>query len=120
MKVIHGSLNGLLQEVKDKKSDTVRVAGFVQSDVVTNGVPRYTAWVVVTALLDWDLWAEWRLLVGRGYAEMTEAGAGVPPRIAERLAERGKDVRLRVTEAGFGVRDGLLAYDAESMDGVLD
>jgi hypothetical protein len=120
MKVIHGSLRGLLQEVKDKKCDTVRVAGFVQSDVVPNGMPRYTAWVVVTALLDWDLWAEWRLPVGRGYAEMTEAGAAVPPRIAERLAERGKDVRARVAEAGFGVRDGLLAYDAESMDGVLD
>jgi hypothetical protein len=53
MKVIHGSLKGLLQEVKDKKVDTVRVAAFMQSDVVTNGLPRYTAWVVVTALLDW-------------------------------------------------------------------
>jgi hypothetical protein len=120
MKIIHGSLQGLLQEVKDKKGDAVRVAGFVQSDVVADGMPRYTAWVVVTALLDWDIWTEWRLLVGRGYAEMTEAGTAVPPRIAERLADRGKDVRERVTEAGFGVRDGLLAYDAESMDGVLD
>jgi len=55
MKVIHGSLKNLLQEVKDKKVDAVRVAGFMQSDVVTNGIPRYTAWVVVTAILDWDL-----------------------------------------------------------------
>jgi hypothetical protein len=120
MKVIHGSLENLLQEVKDKKVDAVRVAGFMQSDVVTNGLPRYTAWVVVTALLDWDIWTEWRLLVGRGYAEVTETGAVVPPRIAERLAEHGKDVRARVAEAGLGVRDGLLAHDAESMDGALD
>jgi hypothetical protein len=120
MKVIHGSLKGLLQEVKDKKVETVRVAGFVQADVVSNGLPRYTAWVVVTALLDWDLWTEWRLLVGRGHGEVTEAGAVVPPRIAERLAERGKDVRARVAEAGLGVRDGLLAHDSESMDGALD
>lgn len=120
MKVIHGSLKGLLQEVKDKKVDAVRVAGFMQGDVVANGIPRYTAWVVVTALLDWDLWAEWRLLVGRGHAELTETGATVPPRIAERMAERGQAVRARVAEAGLGVRDGLLADDAESMDGALD
>jgi hypothetical protein len=120
MKVIHGSLKNLLQEVKDKKVDIVRVAGFMQSDVVTNGLPRYTAWVVVSALLDWDIWTEWRLLVGRGYAEMTETGAVVPPRIAERLAERGTEVRARVAEAGLGVRDGLIAHDAESMDGALD
>ena len=120
MKVIHGSLKGLLQEVEDKKVDAVRVAGFMQSDVVPNGLPRYTAWVVVTALLDWDHWTEWRLLVGRGHAEVTEAGAAVPPRIAERMVERCKEVRARVAEAGLGVRDGVLAHDAESMDGVLD
>ena len=120
MKVIHGSLKGLLHEVKDKKVETVRVAGFIQSDVVTNGVPRYTAWVVVTAVLDWDLWTEWRLLIGRGHAELTESGAVVPPRIVERMAERGGEIRARVAEAGLSVRDGLLAHDSESMDGALD
>ena len=44
----------------------------------------------------------------------------MPPRIAERLVERGQDVRARVAEAGLGVRDGLLAHDAEGMDGALD
>ena len=120
MKVIHGSLKGLLHEVKDKKGDVVRVGGFVQSDVVANGLLRYSAWVVVTAMLDWDLWTEWRLLVARGYAEVTEIGAVIPPRIAERMAERGKEVRARVAEAGLSVRDGFLAHDAESMDGALD
>ncbi len=47
MKVVHGSLKNLLQEVKDKKGDAVRVAAFMQTDVVGNGLPRYTAWVVV-------------------------------------------------------------------------
>lgn len=42
MKVIHGSLKGLLQEVKDRKVDAVRVAAFMQSDVVANGWPRST------------------------------------------------------------------------------
>ena len=120
MKVIHGSLKGLLQEVKDRKVDAVRVAAFMQSDVVANGMPRYTAWVVVTAVLDWDLWTEWRLLVGRGHAEVTERGAVVPARIAELMKERVKDVRARVSEAGLGVRDGILVHDAERMDGALD
>ena len=120
MKVIHGSLKGLLQEVKDKKIEAVRVAAFMQSDVVANGLPRYTAWVVVTALLDWDLWTEWRLLVGRGHAEVTERGAVLPARIAELMTERAAEVRARVAEAGFCVRDGMLAHDAEGMDGALD
>lgn len=120
MKVIHGSLKGLLAEVKEGKVDTVRVAAFIQSDFVANGMPRYTAWVVVTALLDWDLWTEWRLLVGRGHAEVTESGAVVPPRVAERMAEGAKEVRARVAEAGLGIRNGLLAHDAEGMDGTLD
>src|SRR5262245_13548878 len=72
-RVIHGSLKGLLQEVKDRKVEAVRVAAFMQSDVVSNGMPRYTAWIVVTAVLEWDLWTEWRLLVGRGHAELTES-----------------------------------------------
>ena len=97
MKVVHGSLSGLLQEVKDRKIDAVRVAAFVQSDSGgTNGLPRYTAFIVVTAVLDWDLWAEWRLLVGRGYTQVTEQGAVVPPKIAELLKTRAQDVRTRI------------------------
>jgi hypothetical protein len=120
MKVVHGSLSTLLQEVKDRKIDAVRVAAFVQSDATTNGMPRYTAWVVVTAVLDWDLWAEWRLLVGRGYAEVSERGVVVPPKIAEPLKVRAQEVRIRIADSGFGVRDGMLASDDDGMDGVLD
>ena len=120
MKVIHGSLKGLLTEVRDHKVEVVRVAAFMQSEVVANGLPRYTAWVVVTAMLDWDLWTEWRLLVGRGHAEVTESGVVVPARIATLINERGAEVRARVAEAGLAVRDGMLAHDAEGMDGALD
>jgi hypothetical protein len=120
MKIVHGSLRALLREVKERKVEAVRVAAFLQSDVVSNGIPRYTAWVVVTARLDWNLWTEWRLLVGRGYAELTEHGAAVPARIAELLKERTGEIRARVTEAGLGVRDGILAHDAEAMDGAVE
>ena len=41
MKVIHGSLKNLLQEVKDKKVDAVRVAGFMLSG---RRAPRRGPW----------------------------------------------------------------------------
>jgi len=74
----------------------------------------------MTAVLDWDLWTEWRLLVGRGHAEVTEHGAVAPARIAELLKQRTREVRARVAEDGLGVRDGLLAHDAETMDGAIE
>ncbi len=120
MKIVHGSLKALLHEVKERKVEAVRVAAFLQSDVVSNGIHRYTAWVVVTAVLDWDLWTEWRLLVGRGRAEVTEHGAVAPARIAELLKQRTREVRAHVTEDGLGVRDGLLSHDAEAMDGSIE
>ncbi len=88
MKIVHGSLRALLHEVKERKVEAVRVAAFLQSDVVSNGMPRYTAWVIVTGVLDGTLWAEWRLLVGRGHAEVTEQGAVAPARLGELLKQR--------------------------------
>ena len=44
MKIIHGSLKGLLNEVKDRKVDAVRVAVFMQSDVVPNGGSNGARW----------------------------------------------------------------------------
>jgi hypothetical protein len=120
MKIVHGSLTALLHEVKERNVEAVRVAAFLQgSDVVSNGIPRYTAWVVVTTQLDWSLWSEWRLLVGRAYAEVTEHGAAVPARLAELQKEKTREIRARVTEAGLGVRGGILTHDAEALDGAV-
>ena len=120
MKIIHGSLKGLLNEVKDRKIESVRVAALMQSDIVMNGAPRYTAWVIVTAPIDWDQWTEWRLAVGRERAEMTQDGAQIPEKITALMKERLAEVRERVTAVGLGFRDGIIAADAEAMDGVLD
>jgi hypothetical protein len=121
MKVIHGSLQHLIDEVKERKVDTVRVAGFVQSDVApANGSTGYTACVVVTAVLGWDVWAEWRLLVERGQAEVTARGTVVPARIAELLNERAQDIRARLIVAGLSVEHGMVAHDAEALEGALD
>ena len=120
MKIIHGSLKGLLNEVKDRKVEAVRVAALMQSDVVANGVPRYTSWIVVSAPVDWDEWIEWRHVIGRGRAEIGEDGAHIPEKITALMKERLAEVRERVTAVGLGYRDGIIAADAEAMDGVLD
>lgn len=84
MNVIHGALSGLLSEVKERgKVDGVRLAALMQSTTEGAGTPRYTSWVVVSAHVDWEKWTEWRLLVGRQRAEMTEHGFRVPERLAD-------------------------------------
>ena len=67
MKIIHGSLSGLLTEVKEHGTvDGVRVAAMMQSTFEGAGLPRYTSWMIVSARADdSEQWAEWRLVVGR-------------------------------------------------------
>ena len=60
MKVIHGSLKNLLQEVKDKKVDAVRVAGFMLSG---RHAPRRAPW---QAKVDEEVLHDARILGGRG------------------------------------------------------
>lgn len=107
MKIIHGSLSALLTEVKEHgKVDGVRVAAMMESTIEGAGVPRYTSWVIVSAHVDWEKWAEWRLVVGQQRAEVTEHGFHVPDKLAalteEKLAEPGAGSRQR----GFSCATG--------------
>lgn len=49
MKVVHGSLKGLVEEVKEEEVETVRVAAFMQSDVVPSGSSRSSRFRPVTS-----------------------------------------------------------------------
>ena len=120
MKIIHGSLSGLLGEVKAHgKVDGVRVAALMQSTVEGAGMPRYTSWVIVSGRVDWEQWAEWRLVVGRQRAEITEHGVRVPDKLAALTEERLAEVRGWIEAAGLGMREGILAADVETLEGVL-
>lgn len=120
MKLIHGSLSSLLGELKERgKVDGVRVAALMQSVTEGNGVPRYTSWVVVSAHVDWETWAEWRLLVGRQRAEVTETGIHVPGKLAALTEAKLAEVKGWIEAAGLLMRDGILAADAETLEGVL-
>ena len=121
MKVIHGSLSALLTEVKEQgKLDGVRVAAMIQRNPEGAGVPRYGCWILVTAHVDWEQWAEWRLLVGRQRAEITEQGCCVPAKLAALTEEKLAEVRGWIESAGLVMRDGILAHDAEALEGTLD
>ena len=120
MKLIHGSLSSLLGELKERgKVDGVRLAALMQSVTEGSGVPRYTSWVIVSAHVDWETWAEWRLLVGRQRAEVSETGIRVPGKLAAATEERLAEVRGRIEAAGLAMRAGILAADAETLEGVL-
>ncbi len=120
MKIIHQSLAGLLQEIRGRKVEQVRVAPLIKSFPDSSGLPRYASWVVVSAALDWERWVEWRLLVGRARAEVTDDGAALPGTLAQLGTKILAAVKAKVGEAGFTVADGLLAHDADSVDGVLE
>jgi hypothetical protein len=118
MKIIHGSLSGLLAEVKERgKVDGVRVAAMMQSTVEGAGLPRYTSWIIVSAQVDWEKWAEWRLVVGRQRAEVSEHGCRVPDKLTTLTEEKVAEVRGWIEAAGLLMRDGILAADAEAPRG---
>lgn len=120
MKIIHGALSALLAEVKERgKVDGVRVAALMQSTFEGAGLPRYTSWVIVSAPMEWETWAEWRLVVGRQRAEIAEGGSRVPAKLAALTEEKLAEVRGWVEAAGLAMREGILAGDAEALEGVL-
>ena len=69
--------------------------------------------------MDWEKWAEWRLVVGRRRAEMTEHGFRVPDKLTLLTEEKLEEVRGWIEAAGLLMRDGILAADAEILEGVL-
>jgi hypothetical protein len=120
MKIIHGSLSSLLTEVKEQgKVDGVRVAAMMQSTFESTGTPPYTSWVIVSAHVDWEKWAEWRFVVGRQRAEVTEQGFRVPDKLVALTEEKLGEVSGWIEAAGLMMRDGILAGDAEALEGVL-
>src|SRR5262245_5532106 len=119
MKIIHGSLSSLLTAVKERgKADGVHVWALMES-AFESGRPRYTSRIIVSAHVDWEKWAEWRVVVGRQRAEVTEHGFRVPDKLAVLTEEKLGEVRGMIEAAGLMMRDGILAGDAEALEGVL-
>jgi hypothetical protein len=121
MKVIYVSLSSLLTDLKERLApDWVHLGALLQSTAEGSGVPLYTGWIVLTTELSRDRWAEWRLLVGRQRGELTESGPRAPEKLARLTEARLAEVRGWIDAAGFDMRDGIHAADAESFEGALD
>jgi hypothetical protein len=67
----------------------------------------------------WEEWAEWRCVVGRQRAEVTERGCRVPDKLVALTEEKLAEVRAADRGGGALMRDGILAADVETLEGVL-
>ena len=118
MKLIFDSLDALLAELRDRKVEVVRVSPAVTSEPLraTAGLPRLTSRVIVTAAIDDHFWAEWRHWVGRALAEVTERGLHLPDGLRKKGDAALAEISKRVDDAGFQIREGLIAHDTVAID----
>lgn len=118
MKLIFDSLDGLFAELKEQKVQVVRVSSAIHAETGarTAGIPHLTCRVVVTAALDDQVWTEWRYWVGRAVAEVGDRGLHLPGWLRTKSDEALAQVAKRVDDAGFSIREGMLAHDTAVME----
>src|SRR5262245_50326970 len=113
MKILYTSLDTFLDEVQTA-GRRVRVTALMHSTLTPAMTAQlYAGWIVVTAALEGSTWAEWRMLVGRQRAELTDLTDPTPPRLTKRTEERLVEVRARIEARGLTMAPGLHAHDAE-------
>jgi hypothetical protein len=118
MKLLFGSLDALLAELRERKIGVVRVspATHAETGPRTAGIPHLTSRVIVTAGIDDHLWAEWRHWIGRAAAEVGERGLQLPEWLKKKTDAVLADVSRCAADAGFEIREGLLTHDTATMD----
>jgi hypothetical protein len=118
VKLLFDSLDALLVELRDRKTEIVRVspAVAIEPGMPTAGVPQLVSRVLVTAALDEGSWAEWRYRVGQAAVELGRSEFQLPPWLRERQDRALAEVARRVDEAGFQIREGILTHDQGVMD----
>jgi hypothetical protein len=118
MKLLFDSLDALLIELRDRKVTIVRISPAIEreSGARTGGIPHLTSRVIVTAAIDDHLWAEWRHWVGRAVAEVSERGLHLPATLQRKGNEALAVISTLVDDAGFEIREGILAHDTAAMD----
>ena len=71
MKLLFGSLDALLVDLRDRKVEIVRVSPALEIETSrrTAGIPQLVSRVLVTAALGDHTWAEWRYWVDQALVE---------------------------------------------------
>jgi hypothetical protein len=118
MKLIFDTLDALLTELHDRKVQVVRVSPMIHAETGarTAGIPQMTSRVLVTAALDEQLWAEWRLWVGRAMGEVGERGIHLPEWLRKKGDAALAEISKRVDDEGFQIREGIVAHDTAALD----
>ena len=119
MKLQYDSLDVMLAELRHLDTRAVRLSPITQMEtaVPPASVPLVTRRLAVTAVVDDRLWAEWRLWVGCGLAEVNHHGdLGVPESLERRTRRRLDEVRERLDAMGFRCREGVIAPDNAVLD----
>ena len=118
MKLLFESLDGLFTELRDRNVQVVRVSSAIaiEADARTGGVPRLIARVLVTAAFDEQRWAEWRLWVGQAIADLACRDFDIPLWLRDKRDHALATVAQRVDDAGFQIREGIVAHDTGTMD----
>jgi hypothetical protein len=118
MKLLFDSLDAILTELRDRKVTVVRISPAIERETGarTGGIPHLTSRVIVTAALDDHLWTELRHWVGRAVAEVSERGLHLPATLQRKGNEAIAIISQRVDDAGFEIREGILAHDTAAMD----
>ena len=118
MKLLFDSLDAILTELRDRKVTVVRISPAIERETGarTGGIPHLTSRVIVTAALDEHLWAEWRHWVGRAVAEVSERGLHLPGTLRRKGDDAIAAIAQHVDDAGFEIREGILAHDTAAMD----
>src|SRR5262245_52994827 len=118
MKLLFDSLDALLTELRDRKVTVVRSSPAIEREggARTGGILHLTSRVILTAAIDEHLWTEWRHWVGRAVAEISERGLHLPATLQRKANDALAAISKRVDDAGFEIREGILAHDAAAMD----
>src|SRR5262245_64996240 len=118
MKMLFDSLDAMLKELRDRKVTVVRISPAIEKETGarTGGIPPLTARVIVSAVIDDHLWAEWRHWVGRAVAEISERGFHLPATLQRKANEAIGVISRRVDDAGFEIREGIFTHDTAAMD----
>jgi hypothetical protein len=118
VKLLFDSLDALLTELRDAGVQVVRVspALAIEAGPRMGGVPHAVVRVLVTAALDEQRWAEWRLWIGQTMADPARNDVDLPAWLSEARDQALARISRRLDDAGFLIREGIVTHDAGTMD----
>ena len=117
-KLTFPSLDATITTFRESRVRIVWICSEVklEDDAWTSGIPYLASRVVVTAVIDRRLWAEWRHWVGRAMAEGGARGLRAPEWLQQKSDQELAEVSKRIDDAGFEIREGMICHARMGID----